>query len=198
MKFVIEPSVLKKYDISIEEFLVLFINKLDIDIKECYKKLIDRELAYKDMFSDTKLVLSKEMSELLDNMVIESDASVLNRDEEFISLAKELQKEFPKGKKPGTTYPWRGNVAEIVKKLKTLVVKYQCQFTKEQAIEATKKYVESFNGNYTKMRLLKYFLLKNTLDSDNNVIINSDFMTGIENLNSDEETNQDWTVTLKN
>ena len=48
----------------------------------------------------------------------------------------------------------------IAQKLKTLVAKFGCSFTEEEALEATKKYIESFNGNYTYMRILKYFILK--------------------------------------
>jgi hypothetical protein len=108
-----------------------------------------------------------------------------------------LRELYPKGKKEGTTYLWRGSVAEIAKKLKTLVVKYGCKFTKEQAINATKEYVKSFNGNYTKMRLLKYFIVKLDKDFDGNINFVSEMMSIIENEDDLDTHNDNWRVSVR-
>ena len=78
----------------------------------------------------------------------------------FEELASQLIELFPKGKKPGTSIMWRGSKFEVAKKLKTLVKKTGAKFTGEQAIEATKRYISSFNGNYSFMQVLPYFILK--------------------------------------
>lgn len=85
---------------------------------------------------------------------------------------------YPSGKKPGTNYSWKDSGIVIAQKLKTLVAKFGCSFTEEDALEATKKYIESFNGNYTYMQLLKYFILKTDKSTGD---IKSDFMSLIEN-----------------
>jgi len=101
-------------------------------------------------------------------------------------LAGELQKLFPAGKKPGTNYYWRGFKQEIIKKLETISNKFDFEFTKEQAINATKRYVDSFNGDYRYMQLLKYFILKNKI-TENGTEIKSSFMEYIENENNNED-----------
>ena len=112
----------------------------------------------------------------------------MSKDKEFKELADKLKELFPKGKKAGTTYMWRDSTAVIARKLKTLVVKYDYQFTEEQAIKATKAYVESFNGDYTYMQLLKYFILKSLPDGE----IKSDFMSYIENEGQEDELSDNW------
>ena len=91
---------------------------------------------------------------------------------------------YPNGIKPGTTYYWRGTKEEIAQKLRILVVKYNFQFTEEEAIAATEEYVNSFK-DYKHMKLLKYFLLK-TLVSDGRIEIDSPFMSIIENNRENE------------
>lgn len=82
--------------------------------------------------------------------------------ERFLELADKLRELYPKGLKPGTNHMWRDSCLVIAKKLKNLNDNFQ-SFTDKEAIEATKKYVESFNGNYQYMQLLKYFILKRDL-----------------------------------
>ena len=88
---------------------------------------------------------------------------------------------------------WRDSTAVIARKLKTLVVKYDYEFTEEQALKATKAYVESFNGDYTYMQLLKYFILKTMPDGE----IRSDFMSYIENEGHEDDIGKDWNTSLK-
>lgn len=130
----------------------------------------------------------------LDTIFLESiDKSPAN-DNFYQEIAEELRAIYPQGRKEGTNYMWRGTTAEIVKKLKTIVIKYKFKFTKEQAIQATKAYVQSFNGNYAYMQLLKYFILKTIRDADGNVEIKSEFMSRIENASQEDEV--DWTNIL--
>ena len=112
------------------------------------------------------------------------------------SVAKELRNLFPQGKKPGTPYYWRDSVGTIERRLASFFRKYG-QYPYEDIIQATKNYIDSFNGNYTYMQILKYFIFKNKRECGE-VEETSQLLSYIENLNSDEETNQDWTVTLKN
>ena len=193
MKLYVNEDVLKKYNLSISEFLILYLGNEDTNLKECTQSLIDKELIHKDLYSDGKIVLSDNTKKLLLSIIVESDAKVIDKDKEFIELAEKLREIYPKGRKEGTTYMWRGTVTEIAKKLKTLVAKYNCKFTQEQAIKATKEYVKSFNGNYTKMRLLKYFILKLDKDADNNVNFISELMSLIENEEDINTVNTDWT-----
>lgn len=107
----------------------------------------------------------------------------------YDKLADKLRELYPKGRKEGTSYLWRDSHAKIANKLRTLVKKYNFKFTDEQAINATKRYIESFNGNYSYMQLLKYFILKKDKDTGEE---NSQLMSYIENEDYTDAANDDW------
>ena len=143
-------------------------------------------------FSSGKLVISDKVKDLISTISIDSDKNVIDKDSEFTELATELREIYPAGRKDGTTYMWRGTTAEVAKKLKTLVVKYGFVINKESVIKATKEYVNSFNGNYRYMQLLKYFILKSVKDADGNVDIKSELMSIIENSGQLDAQREDW------
>ena len=107
----------------------------------------------------------------------------------YDKLADKLRELYPKGRKEGTSYLWRDSHAKIANKLRTLVKKYNFKFTDEQAINATQRYIESFNGNYSYMQLLKYFILKKDKDTGEE---NSQLMSYIENEDCTDAANDDW------
>ena len=111
----------------------------------------------------------------------------------FDILADKLRELFPKGRKEGTNLQWRDSTAIISKRLKTIVKKYNITFTDEEAVDATKRYIESFNGDYRFMQVLMYFIFKNE-------IVNgvreerSQFMSYLQN--KEDMVNNDWTHEL--
>ena len=108
---------------------------------------------------------------------------------------------FPKGKKEGTSIYWKGNKKDIKLKLQKFFKLYGNAHTDDQIVTAAKQYVASFNGNYSYMRALKYFIWKDErkIDSEGNGYIEevSDLATYIENAGQEETTSQDWDLTLK-
>lgn len=196
MRLTIDQTVLDKHDLTISEFMVLYLSANSVNIKSCMDSLVAKGLADKNLFSEGSIVVSDKVKELVSTIAIDSDKSVIDKDAEFIELANELRELYPAGRKEGTTYMWRGTTAEIAKKLKTLVVKYKYSFTKEQVIKATKEYINSFNGNYKKMRLLKYFILKSERDADDNINVISELMTLIENEGQVDTQRDDWMSTM--
>ena len=196
MRLTIDQSVLDKHNLTVNEFMVLYLSANSVDTKSCMDSLVAKGLANRDLFAEGGIVLSDKVRDLVTTIAIDSDKSVVDKDAEFIELANELRELYPAGRKEGTTYMWRGTTAEIAKKLKTLVVKYKYTFTKEQVIKATKEYISSFNGNYKKMRLLKYFILKSEKDADDNVNVISELMTLIENEGQTDAHRDDWMSTM--
>lgn len=196
MKITIDSNILDKYELTIEEFMLLYLSAKEINISKYMDTLVAKGLADRSLFDPNSLIVSDKIKELLATITIDSDKNVIDKDKEFLELAKEMRELYPSGKKEGTTYMWRGTTAEVAKKLKTLVVKYKCSFTKEQVIKATKEYVNSFHGNYKRMRLLKYFILKSEKDADDNVNIISELMSLIENEGQIETQRDDWMSTM--
>lgn len=192
MKLTIDQTILENNNLTLEEFLVLFLSAKEVDIGDISQSLVAKGFADKDLFSSGKLVISDKVKDLISTISIDSDKNVIDKDSEFIELATELREIYPAGRKDGTTYMWRGTTAEVAKKLKTLVVKYGFVINKESVIKATKEYVNSFNGNYRYMQLLKYFILKSVKDADGNVDIKSELMSIIENSGQLDAQREDW------
>lgn len=196
MKLTIDQFVLENHDLTIEEFMLLYLSANSVNIKSCMDSLVAKGLADRDLFSKDNIIVSDKIKKLISTIIIDSDKNIIDKDAEFIELAKELRELYPAGRKEGTTYIWRGTTAEIAKKLKTLVVKYKYSFTKEQVLKATKDYINSFNGNYKRMRLLKYFILKSEKDADGNINVISELMTLIENEGQINSQRDDWMSTM--
>ena len=192
MKLTIDQTILDKNNLTIEEFFFFFLSAREVDIGVISQSLVAKGLADKDLFSSGKLVFSDKVKDLLSTISIESDKNVIDKDSEFTELATELREIYPAGRKDGTTYMWRGTTAEVAKKLKTLVVKYGYTINREDVLKATKEYVNSFNGNYRYMQLLKYFILKSVKDADGNVDIKSELMSLIENSDQIDAQRDDW------
>ena len=80
-----------------------------------------------------------------------------------IELAKRLKDLFPKGKKNGTNIPWTDSPTVISLRLERFEKLFD-KYSDEQIYKATKAYVDSFQGNYSYMRVLRYFIFKDTKD----------------------------------
>lgn len=177
MKITIDTEILQRNNLTLGEFLVMLFGYCDVKYKENFDKLIEKSIISKNVFDKDSMVLSNNTRDLIAKVLIESDAKVMGYDLNFEELAKKLQDIYPKGNKPGTTYNWGDYTAVIAFKLRTLVAKYGFIFTEDEAIKATKEYVDSFEDDNKNMKLLKYFILRISKDDS----IDSMFMTIIEN-----------------
>ena len=180
MKITINTDILKKYELSLGDFLVLLLGYQGTSYLKCYSNLQHKGLVEPNIFEEMAIVLSDNTKNLVAKILMESDDRAVKSGIDFSKLAVSLMHCYPKGNKPGTTYDWRGKEEEIAQKLRTLVVKYDFQFTEEEAIAAVREYVASFK-DYKYMQLLKYFILKTTDDGQGHKVIDSLFMTIIEN-----------------
>lgn len=111
----------------------------------------------------------------------------------FMVLADKLREIYPQGKKQGTNLQWRDSTVMIAKRLKALIKKYGVSFTDEEAIEATKRYVDSFHGDYRFMQVLRYFLWKDDKINGEEV---SQFLSYLQN-DDDQDNNADWNTILR-
>ena len=186
MTLTINTNVLRKYHLSIEQFIVLLTGYYSLDCQKIHDDLVNEGLAERNLFKGFPPILSDNTKNLIARIFIESDPKIIQSGIDFEKLAAECQKVYPSGNKPGTTYPWRGTKEEIAQKLRTLVVKYNFLFTEEEAIAATKEYVDSFK-DYKFMSLLRNFILTTHKDEDGKLELNSLFMTIIDNNREAED-----------
>lgn len=162
-----------------------------------YETLIDRGLISKANSTLRELNKKYHASDkgvaLANELVADSEEAIIAKKDEIKELAIKLMEIYPEGKMPGTSYYYRGNKTDIIKKLKSFYKRYGTEYTSTQIIEATKKYIQSFNGNYTYLKLLKYFIWKDEI-RDREVIQTSILADYLENKNT--TVNNNWSGTL--
>lgn len=201
MKFYIDTDECKKLNIPVSTALYLasLYYKENIN-RKTFEESLSRGLVnfsgYDRFYEPKEVTITQAGVDFVETIFLNSEFKKENKEDRFESLATQLKELFPKGKKPGTSVMWRGSGYEVAKKLKSLVKKAGVKFTDEQAIEATRRYVNSFNGNYAYMQVLPYFILKQV--PVNGIFEErSQLLSYIENEGSDDEFGNDWTSTLK-
>ena len=194
----LNKKAVQQNGITIDEALLMLIihNKTNLEMAE--KALIQKGLITaerNDLFQQIGWRLTNKGIEMLDSVIMDSDKEQEPQDR-LIQLATKLKEIFPKGKKDGTNYYWADGVALIVRRLKLFFKKYGNDFTDEQIIQATEKYVQGFNGNYQYMRLLKYFIFKEKVGAGGEVEGDSELISYIENAGQEENLRNDWTSSI--
>lgn len=157
MKLTITSRSLEKVGLTIKEFAILLYyigNGIGDIAPEITKKLAQMNLL---MPSIDGYTFNKDRELEVRSWYVEGNT--YSKPERYEALASKMMEIFPKGSKCAG-HPWRSNLLTVSKKLETLRNHFNIDFTDEQVLKATKKYVDSFNGNYTYMQCLNYFILK--------------------------------------
>lgn len=192
MRITIDDNILKKYALSLEDFLTLLLlykgKSLDLKTKNLHSKGL-----VTGPFTRLPITVTSRGCRYIDTILVDSEPTPKVNILDQFKMHNELRKIYPKGKKDGTNFYWTESVMLIDRRLKTWRKKYPNKHTDEEIIQATTNYVKSFNGCYDKMRLLKYFILKNARDPNGEIVESSDLLNGLDNLKEDSQPAHDWT-----
>jgi HEPN domain-containing protein len=203
MKITIDEKVCTKHKMTVQEVLIALIMRMG-NVPDTMENMLNREI----LVDTGEYQVTQHWSDVLDEIISDSSGRVEKSDEELLELAKQMRELYPQGKMKDrygrmTPYYYRCNNSEVVKKLKKFFTIFG-NVPDEDILDATKRYVASFQGNYTGMRLIKYFILKDDVkpgEDGNHVEQISDLATFLENKESEEEvgTNDDsWLINVKN
>lgn len=198
MKFIIDTEICDKQAVPIDTTLLLIAMYLD--------KFVGRgsfdDAVYRGLIVHSGLDINNNPKnpkitqkgvDYVESIFLNSEFKEAKIKDRFENLAIELRNIFPEGKKAGTAYMWRDSIPKIVLRLKAFVKKYG-DYKDEDIINATRRYVESFNGDYRYMQLLKYFIFKKDIiggESEEN----SQLLSYISNQG--EDLDDDWNTSLK-
>lgn len=156
------------------------------------KQLCDQKLIYYNHYKKRYCIWNTNLNIQM--------KKVIPIDQNLETAANAMINLYPKGNKPYTSASWRGNKMEVVQKLARLRELTNEDFDVDLLEKATKKYIESFNGDYTFMRTLPYFILKRTIDNGT-FTYRSDLLSVIENIKNPENplpmSQDDWIADLK-
>ena len=193
----INEEICKKNGLNISELFAILLIKTCEDLPKLFKSLEDRKIVVKDMFEG--YMITQRWDDVASSILLDSDKNHQSP-ERLENLVVKLMEQFPKEKKAGTCHYFRGNKKDNILRLKKFFKLYG-KYTDQQIIHAAKRYVSSFNGNYSYMRVLKYFIWKDDVktDADGNRYVDevSDLANWIENAGQEDSMNSDWTSTLK-
>lgn len=199
MKLCISKEGCLKNDLTIAEILLLLGIHNNVDFEEAKSLLIRKGFitsAYLGDLRQIKYRVTNRGIEAINSVMLDSEKEPKPKDQ-LTELASALKEIFPKGKKDGTNYYWAEGVALITRRLKLFFKKYGNTYTNDQIIQAATKYVQSFNGNYQYMKLLKYFIFKEKLNVSGEAEGESELINYIENAGQEEDLRNDWCTTLK-
>ena len=204
MKIIIDEKVCTKHRMTPQEVLIALAVRVG-GFEDSIENMVSREI----LVDDKVYKVSQHWSDVLDEILADSSGAVEKSDDELLELAKKMRELYPQGKMKDrygrpTPYYYRCNNSEVVKKLKKFFTIFG-NVSDEEILDATKRYVASFQGNYTGMRLIKYFILKDDVkpseDGQGHVEQISDLATFLENKESEEEgvnTSSDWMMSVRN
>ena len=199
MKITIDDKVCKKHKLDVDEALLVLAVKYSKNVEETFNNLLKAEILVKD---DENTYITQRWNDVIDEVLIDSNGGADN-EERLIYLAKEMQKLFPAGKMPGTPYYYKCNVREVTLKLKKFF-EIHGNYPDAQILDATKRFIASFNGNYKYLPLIKYFITKNKPfmgeDGVNHTVEESQLATFLENKEDSNVTaaSDDWLSTVRN
>lgn len=197
MKFTIDEAVVTKLGMDLPSLFATLLVKTGADIEQVFSDLIKKEVLVKGMLG--RYSVTPRWNDVCNNILLTSE-KIIPKDEELEPLALELMNLVPQTKMPGTPYYYKCNKREIILKLKKFFKLYGF-YPYEDIINATKRYVASFNGDYRYMKLLKYFIMKDEkrTDSDGRGYIEETSMlaTELENKESSDINSDNWVNELK-
>lgn len=190
MKITIDEKVCTKHKMTLSEVLFALAFRTS-DKNDNIANMMGREI-----LTDKAGIIqvTQHWSDVLDEIISDSSGTIEKTDEELLELAKQMREIYPQGKMKNrygqlTPYYYRCNNGEVVKKLKKFFSIYG-DVSNEDILDATRRYVASFQGNYTNMRLIKYFILKDDVkpsEDGNHVEQISDLATFLENKGEEDE-----------
>ena len=200
MKITIDEDACKKVKLSLSEVLMITLVKTGVNIETLLKQMKEKQILVEEhTLLGTNLLVTQRWSDLSDKALLSADKSVPDN-KGLENLAKSLMEVFPAGKKEGTSQYWKGNLRDNTLRLAKFFKLYGDKYTDEQMIEAAKNYVSSHNGKYQYMRVLKYFIWKDTrkVNSEGEGYIEevSDLAAFIENAKDEKNLKDDWMSTM--
>lgn len=180
MKITIDEETLDKHKLTKAQLFLLFSLIHPVSKKDLIE-LENQGLISKDLFSNKYEIVNQGILKV-NKIILDSDKASGKINGDIVKLVKDLQELYPKGKKEGTNNYWRGNVPEIKERLLVFFKKFG-DFPHDTVIQATQKYIDSFQDNTKLMKTLKYFISKKRIDGNTEY----DLLTYIENINTVDE-----------
>lgn len=189
MKITIDEKVCLKHNMTLRELLFALAIRTG-DHKQDINNMVNREVL---VWDEGRLKVTQRWSDVIDEILCDSGGNL--DDDRLLKLAEEIQKCYPSGfkmdERTGTKYYHKSNKVAIKQALKRFIT-YYGDYPDEEIIDATKRYVASFRGNYRPpFQMANYFVCKDLRTKGGD--ITSPLATFLENKDSEgENTEESW------
>lgn len=180
----INQDIMKEEKLTLAEVLFLLFllkNPTDNTIEDYIEEETKEELMTGSQLTPKGIAL---IEKILGNQTAWSENDLLE-------VATKMKAIYPKGRKAGTNYYWADSALLIKRRLELFFKKYGTDFTKEQIINATQKYVEAYQNDMQYMQLLKYFIFKEKINISHEVESQSELLNYISN-EAEIDDDSDW------
>lgn len=163
MNWLLKTETFLKNNLTADEVLCLISLLTKSDMEGAKKSLVDKGFITQDgdLFGGYRI--TRAGADAMNNIIIDSDDKVPKvTDKDLEVLAGEMRAIYPKGYQqeyPVKMYPWRCSIGEVKDRLRKFWFKFGSEYTNEEILEATKRYVERMSGQRF-MQTLKYFIWK--------------------------------------
>lgn len=193
MRTTIDDKQLAKYKLTMEELLIALAIKRTKNLKETLDNMVSREIL---VFKDNKYMVTQRWCDEINNFLCDSTKGGFD-DKELNKLAKDMWSAYPEGMMPGIHKFYRENPRAIASKLKIFFITYG-EYPYKDVLEATKRFVASFNGNYQYLPLITNFIFNDkevkgeTLTVEKSLLV--DFL---ENKETAPQVADDWMMNMR-
>lgn len=162
----IDEKACTKHNLSFDEVLVALVYRNVESPSSVLSELLSKEVLVK---KEGKYLITQHWNDIIEEVLCDS-TTVKDEDAQLKELAEKMRELFPQGKMHNTPYYYRCNNAEVVRKLKKFFKQYG-RYSDEDILDATKRFIASFHGQYRYLPLIKYFIskLKSVEDEDGHV-----------------------------
>ena len=185
MRITIDEDVVRKTStpdgvyLTLQEVIALLLTKVSDNAHDVISDLYDRGILVKEQSTlYPRLKPFVKYNDLLNRILLLSDQT-LPSESDLAPLAKALKEVYPKGRKSDSIY-WQDSLSATIDRLKSLYKHFPeiREYSYEDIVKATQKYVSLFPEDKTFMRTLSYFIWKR------NETISSDLVKILENPDS--------------
>lgn len=197
MRLVIDEANCLKHKLTPEEVLIALAVRSSKDFKGTLDNLVKREVL---VIKGGKYLITQRWEDEIDEVLLDSMGHT-HSDEGLLKLAEQMRGCYPEGRMPNSPYYYRSNRNEVMHQLKKFF-EVHGNYPDEEIIEATKRFVASFNGDYHFLPMLKYFITKNKVvtdeEGDNHISEYSPLADFLENKEDNAAlTPDDWLVNMR-
>lgn len=200
MKITIDEKQCGKHLLTPEEVFIALAVRQTREFQKTIDNMVSREIL---TVVDGKYMVTQHWSDEIDEIIADSSGAIDN-EERLLNLAKQMRELYPRGKMPDTPYLYRCNNREVVLKLKKFFTLYG-NYKDEDILDATRRFVASFQGNYRYLPLIKYFIHKDKLklgeDGQQHVVPESQLASYLENKEDTSNlvtASDDWLTNVRN